>query len=167
VAVCRLLLSSTRAAVLAGAALAIAWTAGALIQDRRQGFRIPQQVPSNVFQIRDWARRLPSGASVRVDIPPSGVQLWAVYMLASHPVDSPEPVLHTTYAYAPYGLRAAYSLSYRYYVGPSPARRRFPVPRFAVNPPVFENQVFVLRRIAWPAALSSYPETASRRLVEP
>jgi hypothetical protein len=153
--------------LLAGAALAIAWTAGALIQDRRQGFRIAQQVPSSVFQIRDWAHQLPSGASVRVDIPPSGVQLWAVYMLASHPVDSPEPVLHTTYAYAPYGLRAAYSLSYRYHVGPSPVRRRYPVPPYAVNPPVFENHVFVLRRIAWPTARSGYPETASRRLVEP
>jgi hypothetical protein len=119
-----------------------------------------------MFQIRAWASRLPKGASVRVDIPPSGVQLWAVYMLGAHPVDSPSPVLNTTYAHAPYGWRADYSLSLRY--DPVPGRdgrpRRFPRPLYARNPPVAESHQFVLRRIAWPAHLAATPQTASQTL---
>ena len=155
-----------RTARLGAAVLALAWIAAVLVQDRREGFRIPQQAPAAMFQLRDWAARLPARSSVRVDIPPSGVQLWAVYMLARQPVDSGDPVVGTTYAHAPYGERADYSLSYRYYLGPGP-KRPYPVPLFAVGPPVFENGVVVLRRIKWPARYASYPHTASRKLVEP
>jgi hypothetical protein len=90
-------------------------------------------------------------------------------MLGAHPVDSPTPVLFTTYAHAPSGLRADYSLALRYYPVPGPdgRPRAFPRPRYAQNPPLAENDQFVLRRIAWPPRLASTPSTASQTLVEP
>lgn len=155
--------------VAAGALVGLAWVAAALIQDHGEAKATKPQVTAELFQIRDWARRLPPGASVRVDVPPSGTQLWAVYMLGSHPVDSPTPVLGTTYAHAPYGTRADYSLSLRFYPTPGPGGRPVPFPRpmYARNPPLLQNDEFALRRIVWPPRLGGVAETASQRLVEP
>jgi hypothetical protein len=149
-----------------GLALATAWVVAAVVQDRRADFASPQQVSTAVFQIRQWAHRLPPGASVRVDIPPGGSQLWAVYMLGDHPVDSPTPTVGTTYAYARGGIRADYSISLRYYPNPDPEVKR-PVPArlYAVEPPLFANSEFVLRRVNWPRRLDYIPDTASTRLV--
>ena len=110
-------------------ALALAWTAVAVRQSHAELQATNPQVDLAMLQIRHWAHELPPGASVRVDIPPSGLQLWAVYMLGDHPVDTPHPILGTTYALAPYGTRAGYSLSLRYVPGtvrptPRPAVRR-------------------------------------------
>jgi hypothetical protein len=164
------LLARRRIAFVAAAALvAVAWSVAAVVQDRREILATGPQVTPELFQIRAWAQRLPVGASVRVDIPHSGTQLWAVYMLGSHPVDAPDPVLYTTYAHAPYGWRADYSLALRYYPLPGPGGqpRRFPRPLYARNPPVAENDEFALRRIVWPKRLDSYPKAASQTLVEP
>ena len=119
-----------------------------------------------MFQIRQWSARLPPGATVRVDIPVSGTQLWAVYMLGDRPVDTPTPVVHTTYAHANLGFRADYSLSVRSLLID---HRYVPVPArlYAVDPPVFENSMFVLRRIVWPKRYKNIPDTASVRLVQP
>jgi hypothetical protein len=164
----RLVSSGSRRWVIAGVLLALAWTGEATYRDHRETVYSGQQVTPEMFQIRDWAKRLPPGASVRVDVPPSGYQLWAVYMLGNHPVDAPHPVIFTTYASAPPGVRADYSLSLRYYLNPNPAIKK-PVPAvgFAVNPPLFENNTFVLRRIAWPRKYDYYPDTSSTRLIEP
>jgi hypothetical protein len=161
-------LSSGRSAVLsAGLVLALTWTVAAALEDHNEIIRTSQQVTPEMFQLRSWADRLPRGASVRLDIPPTGVQLWAVYMLGAHPVDAPTPVVGTTYARAPGGVRADYSLSLRFYVAADGRIRRYPKPRFARNPPLSENLQFVLRGIAWPARLDSFPDTSSQRLVEP
>lgn len=157
-------------ALAGGAALVgLGWAAAAGAQDHREIVQTQPQVTPEMFQIRAWAQRLPAGASVRVDIPHSGTQLWAVYMLGAHPVDAPDPVLYTTYAHAPYGWRADYSLALRYYPlpGPDGKPRRFPRPLYARNPPVAENDEFALRRIVWPKRLDSYPKAASQTLVEP
>jgi hypothetical protein len=166
-AVLRLLWSGSRATVALGLGLGLVWTVAAVLQDRRDAL-VPQQVPAAMFQIRDWASRLPHGASVRIDIPPGGMQLWAVYMLGDHPVDSAVPVLHTTYARADNGLRASYALSWRYYPN-ADARVKVPYPAklFAQDPPLFENAQFVLRKVDWPARYNSVPDTASTKLVEP
>jgi hypothetical protein len=168
-AVMRLIWSGRRAPVLAGAALTLAWTGAALAQDRSDGFLLPQQVSPQMFQIRQWAALLPPGSSVRVDIPAHGVggfQLWAVYMLGSHPVDSPTPVLGTTYAHANYGVRADYSLSLRYYPNANPAIKiPYPPKLYAVNPPLFENSTFVVRRIVWPRKYDWIPDSALQRLI--
>ena len=162
---------SRRSAVLAGgaAAAALGWAAAAGAQDHTEIIQTQPQVTPELFQIRAWAARLPAGASVRVDIPRSGTQLWAVYMLGSHPVDAPDPVTFTTYAHAPYGLRADYSLALRYYPlpGPDGRPRPYPIPPFARKRPIAENDQFALRRIVWPQRLDSYPRTASQTLVEP
>ncbi len=157
------------APVAAGTLLGLAWVAAALIQDHGEVTATKPQVTAEFFQIRDWATRLPPGASVRVDIPPSGTQLWAVYMLGSHPVDSSTPVLHTTYAHAAYGVRADYSLSLRFYPRPGPGGRPVPFPRpsYARNPPLLQNDEFALRRIVWPPRLADVRDTGSQRLVEP
>jgi hypothetical protein len=159
-----------RLALAGGAALAaLGWAAAAGAQDHHEIAGTKAQVTPEMFQIRAWAARLPPRASVRVDIPASGVQLWAVYMLGAHPVDSPTPVLYTTYAHAPYGWRADYSLALRFYPVPGPdgRPRRFPLPALARNPPRAENDQFVLRPIVWPARLALTPSTASQRLIEP
>jgi hypothetical protein len=137
------------------------------LEDHTEVIHTSEQVTPEMFQLRAWARRLPPGASVRLDIPPTGVQLWAVYMLGAHPVDSPTPVVGTTYAHAPGGVRADYSLSLHFYVAADGQIRRFPRPAFAQNPPLSENIQFVLRRIVWPARLADIPDTSSQRLVEP
>lgn len=160
--------SASRALAAAGLVLAGAWSAAAVIQDRREILRTGPQVTDEMFQLRSWARRLPPRASVRIDIPPSGTQLWAVYMLGDHPVDSPTPLLYTTYAHASFGWRAEYSLSLRYQLNANPRVRRLVAPSgFAVDPPLFENAQFVLRKISWPARYSSVSDTSSTALVEP
>jgi hypothetical protein len=153
------------------AVLAIAlWCGAALALDHSDAVSQNEQVTPQLLQIRRWAAELPAGSSVRVDIPPTdgGLQLWAVYMLGDHPVDSYEPLLDTTYAHAIGGFRADYSLSLSSYPSSSPgAGRAFPQPRFTENPPVFENSAFVVRRIDWPRRYDYLPRTASTRLVEP
>jgi hypothetical protein len=168
--VARLLARWRAAPLAAGGALAVAlgWGAVAVNQARVEATDATPQVNAAMFQVRQWASKLPPGASVRVDIPASGYQLWAVYMLGDHPVDAPDPVLNTTYAHAPYGLRADYSLSLRYeFVPPPQPPPLFPQPHFTVNPPVFENGEFVLRKVRWPRRLDWVPQTASTALVEP
>jgi hypothetical protein len=166
-AVARAATCGRRRVVLMAALAALGWTLNAIVHDSEYGLSVPEQVPPAMFALRDWAARLPAGASVRVDIPAQGLggyQLWAVYMLGDHPVDSPTPVLSTTYAHANYGVRARYSLSLRY-VGNDPRRGPAPVPPFADPRPLFENSLLVLRRIDWPRRYRSIPDTASVRLV--
>jgi hypothetical protein len=146
--------------------LAAAWSAAALVLVGREARLSGEQVTPQLFQIRSWAARLPRGASVRVDVPPSGWQLWAVYMVGDHPVDSPAPVLSTTYAHARYGIRADYALELRHDLGTG---RREPPLLYAQNPPLFENSVFVLRRVRWPqrGRYAAVRDTSSTELVEP
>jgi hypothetical protein len=165
--VTRLLASGEGRAVLAGVVLALVWAGSALTQGHREMLASQTQVDPELFQVRQWVRALPAGTSIRVDVPPSGLQLWAVYMLSSHPVDASSPVLYTTYAHAIYGLRADYSLSPRYLASSSGRVRPAPRPLFAVGRPLRRNDQFQLWRIRWPARLRSIPSAASRTLVEP
>ena len=43
------------------------------------------------LELRDWAAALPAGASVRLDVPPGGDQLWAGYFLSRQPLCSLGP----------------------------------------------------------------------------
>ena len=136
-------------------------------------FLLPAQVDAQMFQIRSWVDHLPPGATVRVDIPPNelgGTQLWAVYMVGSHPVSSTDPVRGTTYAYPNGGYRADYALELRYNPAYGP-ESTVPQPSewFAVNPPVDENSQFVLRRVVWPRTgpYAGYTDNSSTTLNEP
>jgi hypothetical protein len=146
------------------AALAlVVWCAAALVLDHSDAITQNEQVTPQMFQIRQWAAELPAGSSVRVDIPPrfGGMQLWAVYMLGSHPVDSFEPVLDTTYAHAVPGYRADWALS----LSINPATQRpFPAAGYTAKVPRFINRGYVVRRVLWPKRYDDVPETASQYL---
>jgi hypothetical protein len=174
-AVMRVLYSAAgRARLVAGAAVLI-WVLAAVVQDRRDGIDLPQQVSPQMFQIRQWMSEIPAHATVRVDIPPNGYQIWAVNMVGSHPVSSSDPIRGTTYAYAYGGYRADYALAQRYNPAYGPESKVPEPPEyFAVNPPVFENSQFVLRKIDWPThgtfmeqPAASVSDNSSTRLVEP
>ncbi len=170
-AVARAIASGRRPLVAGGVVLALAFAAAVIVHDHGEAGITGQQVTPELLAIRGWAARLPRGASVRIDIPASGEQLWAVYMLGDHPVDAVDPVLDSTYAHAPGGLRADYSLAWRYVPNPDPrVRRPLAATGFAIDPPVAENDRYVLRRIVWPVPPSRYaaiPDTSSTQLVEP
>jgi hypothetical protein len=174
-ALMRVLFSATGRARLAAGALVAVWVLAAIVQDRRDGFLLPEQVSAQMFQIRQWMSEIPANASVRVDLAPGGSQLWAVYMVRSHPVSASNPIINTTYAHARGGYRADYALAFRYDPrGGAESKVPLAPKDFAVNPPVFENSQFVLRRIVWPktgdflgAPVSRYDDESSTRLVEP
>jgi hypothetical protein len=169
--VARWIASGSRAPVAAGVVVAIAWLGAAMVHDQRLRRANGEQVTRELLQIRTWASRLPRGASVRIDIPISGEQLWAVYMLGDHPVEAIQPVVGTTYAFARFGLRADYALAWHYAPNVDP-RYGPPLPpvSYARDPALFENNRYVLRRIRWPTKppkLASFPDTSSTALVEP
>lgn len=145
-----------RPLVALGAVALLAWGVATAAQDRK-ALRVGLQAPRSLLEVREWSRELPPGASVRIDIPPSGRQLWAAYLLADRPTNTPNPVIYTTYAHPPRGVRADYSL----------AAAGAPRPPTTVDPPVRENGGWVLRRIVLPPHLRDLPETATRRAVQP
>lgn len=160
--VAALVLSRRRVLAAAGAALALLWFAGAISRIRAEAGPTLQQVTADMFELRDWSRELPRGATIRIDVPPSGVQLWAMYMLAEHRVSAAVPLLHTTYARPPVSIRADYSLAPRYV----PGRGRLPwgSTPYAEEPPVRQNPTFVLRRLHVPAR---FPDRSSLAMVQP
>lgn len=157
-----LALSRRRAWAAAGIALAVLWFVPAIHRIRHEVGPTLQQVTVDMFQLRDWSDALPADASIRLDIPPSGVQLWAQYLMAKHPVDSPYPVLHTTYAHVPFGVTADYVVVPRYYPGRHLVR--WPTPQYIDPRPLFQNFDFLLYRLHMPA---KYPDTSSRTMIQP
>jgi hypothetical protein len=151
-----------RPAPVALAAVAVAaWTGATAWQTRDEVRGTLEQVPERMLALRGWSRDLPPGASVRLDVAPSGFQLWAAYFLSEHPLNSPTPVVYTTYPHVASGTRADYSLA----LAPPVARRLAgagspppPVPPGAAPRPVRANALYVLRRIVRPRG----SRTASR-----
>ncbi|MGH3992341.1 MAG: hypothetical protein ACRDSN_07730, partial [Pseudonocardiaceae bacterium] len=70
----------------------------------------PMQVPPEIFALRDWPEELPANASIRLEVPPTGEQLWVSYMLHERPLSSLVPVVGTSYPAIPYSRRADYVL---------------------------------------------------------
>jgi hypothetical protein len=150
-----------RAAPLALAAGALAaYPVLAARQERSELRNTYEQVTAQMLALRHWSRALPRGASVRLDVPPTGFQLWTAYLLAAHPLDSPSPVLYTTYPHVAFGQRADYAL------GASPGLATqlragghvLPSPPGRLGPVVFANRQFVLRRVL----SATGPATATR-----
>ncbi len=108
---------------------------------------------TNLTQLRDWDRRLPPGASVRIDVPPNGYQLWTWYFLASRPVSASQPLLGFT-PHPPFGLKADYAL----------AENTQPRPPDARGAPVLRNGAYSMFRLG-PGAPG--PDVSSRALVYP
>jgi hypothetical protein len=84
------------------AALTLAFLGGT----RNEIERFPMQVPPEIFALNGWADKLPPGASVRLDVPPTGEQLWVSYMLHERPLSSLVPSLGTSYPAIPYSRKA-------------------------------------------------------------
>jgi hypothetical protein len=152
----------------AGAAVAItgllAFAVAATVQTRGELRVTTPQVTTSMFELRSWSAALPRNASVRLDIPPSGFQLWAGYFFAAHPINSSDPLLFTTHPHARYGHIAAYSLSLSAGLNSTFQRSGVRVPPVpdAVGAPLHSNEQFVLRRLREPLG----PTTASRRSVQ-
>lgn len=89
-----------------------------------------------VLELRTWSRALPAGASIRLDVPPIGMQMWATYMLHEHPLSALEP-LGGFYPHPPRGRKARYVLTMRFQ----------PRPVDAIGPPLLANAQFELWRM--------------------
>ncbi|MBA2792540.1 MAG: hypothetical protein H0U32_00925, partial [Thermoleophilaceae bacterium] len=117
--------------------------------------RISRQVDRQLFDLRDAAKGLPAGASVRLDVLPDGRQLWAAYMLKDHPLSASNPLSGTTFPYARYGRKADYILAdTRLSISPWPD---------ADGPPIFDNGAFRVYRMRRDVP---GPDTSSKRLVD-
>ena len=92
----------------------------------------PQATPS-VLGLSAWSRKLPAGTSIRLNVPPSGWQLWAAYMLHEHPLSALVP-LGGFFPHPPRGGKADYILTFR----PQPR------PADAVGGPLVSNAQYEL-----------------------
>jgi hypothetical protein len=134
------------AAVAAFAALFAVLSAGA----RHEIGTTYDQLPRDLMALRTWDREIPATETIRLDVPPSGWQLWSWYLLARHRVSASDP-LGGFFPHPPRGRRADLVLV-RY------GQRR---PRDAVGRPLRANSQVVLYRLR--RGLPG-PDTASRTL---
>lgn len=137
------------APALAGAGLAVAF----LLNARVELAQTTDQSNVNVRELAAFSVAIPRSASVRIDVPPSGYQLWAMYYLARHRLSSTRPI-GAFYPYPPIGRRADYVL----------VERPDGEPGDATGPPVRFNAQFALYRLK---ATLPGPDVSSRRMVEP
>jgi hypothetical protein len=97
----------------------------------------PMQVPPDVFALRGWTKDVPSGHSIRLDVPPTGEQLWVAYMLHERPLSSLAPVIGTSYPAVHYSRKADYVL----------VADQVPKPDVAVGPALRANGHYRLYRM--------------------
>jgi hypothetical protein len=140
-------LAATGAAGLAVLAIAFVWGT------RNEIEPFPMQVTPEIFELRDWPGRLPPDASIRIDVPPTGEQLWVAYMLHERPLSSLVPVIGTSYPALHRSRKADYAL-----VG-----KGIPRPPGAEPRPVLRNGHYRLYR------LKSLPgvDRSSRSRIQP
>jgi hypothetical protein len=98
---------------------------------------VPMQVRPDVVALRDWVEEVPPGDSIRVDIPPTGEQLWAAYMLHERPLSSLVPVLGTSYPALQHSRKADYVL----------VANEVPKPNVATGAPLLENSEYRLYKM--------------------
>lgn len=157
------ILSRRAALVAGGVVLAAAWAFVAVGNVRDEAEATPEQVTADMLRLRDWADALPPDATIRVDVPPSGNQLWVQYMLSERALGSPYPVLNTTYARMPFSVAGDYVLYPRHL--PGQQVKRWPHPRHSSGPSLFESHSFILRRLDVPG--ERYLDRASKTMIQP
>lgn len=159
-------LSSRRRALTAAAVfVALVWTGLAVARVQHKTKTTPEQVTADMLLLREWVRDIPEDASIRLDIPPTGVQLWAQYMLAGRRLGATAPVLDSTYAHAPLTVSADYVLTPTFYSLTS-EEHLIAWPRPAHSGGVLHaSHSFVLRKLDVPADIAS--DTTSKLLVQP
>ncbi|MDQ3609690.1 MAG: hypothetical protein M3459_12440, partial [Actinomycetota bacterium] len=62
-----------------------------------------------LLELATWDERLPAGASVRIDVQPTGYQLWTWYMLDDRPVSATAPLVGF-FPHPPFGFTGDFSL---------------------------------------------------------
>jgi hypothetical protein len=137
--------------IAAGVALA-AFAVAVAVNSRRELLATNVYVSRDVLAIRDWSRSLPRGATVRIDVPPGGHQLWAAYMLADRRVCALRPLIGF-FPYPPQSRRADYAVAY------SVSGR----PRDATGPAVRRTRQFTMWRLR--PGLPG-PDICSRRMID-
>ena len=105
-----------------------------------------------VLQLSSWDRALPPHTSVRIDVPPNGIQLWTMYMFKDHPLSSTKP-LGGFFPYPTLSRKADYVI----------AERNQPRPTDASGTPLLSNGQFELWRMN-PAVPG--PDLSSRHLID-
>jgi hypothetical protein len=68
------------------------------------------QLPKSLLELRKVDAKLPPGASLRLDMPADGRQLWAGILLADQRLCSQKPVMETSYPHVPVSRAADYVL---------------------------------------------------------
>ena len=131
----------------AGVAAIAAMVASAVLSARSEIALDYDQLSPETIQLRQWAAALPAGTSIRLDTPRSS-QLWDAYMLSTHPLGSPQPILN--YPHVPVSSGGDYALD----------QPLLPPPADAVGRPVRMNARYRLWRIQTRA-----PDNSSRRMV--
>jgi len=139
-----------RVAALAGVLVVLALQLGGL---RDELGVTGLQVDRDTIELRDVARRLPPG-SIRLDVAPGGLQLWAGYYLSERRLSSTVPVLFTTYPHVPAGRKADFILADR----SIKVRGRWPD---ADGPPLWQNRRYRIYRMK---AGVPGPDRSSRKM---
>ncbi|MFL5844149.1 MAG: hypothetical protein ACJ762_05585 [Solirubrobacteraceae bacterium] len=160
-----MVVSRRRELVAAALVLVAVWTVVAVGRVRDETRATPEQVTADMLLLREWKKDLPADASIRMDIPPSGEQLWVQYMLAGKRLGTPFPVLNTTYAHAPFSVAADYVTTPRFVPGPV-IKNRKPWPRPPHSGPVVRQSFsFVLRTLDMPH--SDVLDVSSKLMIQP
>jgi hypothetical protein len=94
------------------------------------------QLPKTMIALRDWDKRLPAHASVRLDVEP-GPQLWVAYMLSGQRLCSQRPLMGTSYPHVPVSRKADYVI----------VERPLAKPFDAVGPVLMQNSAYRLYRL--------------------
>jgi len=93
------------------------------------------QLDRSTIQLSQWARALPRGASIRLDMWPPW-ELWTAYFLVPHPLCSEHPLLDTDYPHVAFSRKADFIVATRAYGRPADA----------IGPPLRENTGYRLYR---------------------
>ena len=137
VGLARLATERSRAMALTGAAGLAALSIAFVVGTRDEIEPFPMQVTPEIFELRDWPDDLPADASIRLDIPPTGEQLWVAYMLHERPLSSLVPVIGTSYPALQRSRRADYAI----------VAKGIPRPQGADPSPVLRNAHYRLYRL--------------------
>ena len=135
-----------------GPVLLVGLVAAAALSARQELEVTQPQLVGTQIQLRDWARDLPPGSSIRLDMS-GGQQLWAAYFLSDNPLCSQKPLLNTSYPHVRISRRADFVV----------AERRLRRPFDAVGAPLKVNEQYALYRLA--PSLPG-PENCSQRMVQ-
>jgi hypothetical protein len=101
-------------------------------------------------------RIVPPSASVRLDVPPDGMQLWLGYVLHERRLCSAEPLTGTSYPHVQFSFAADYALHDR-----EALRHRRP-PDARPGPPLWAGKRYELYRLK----PSKLPQNCSQRMVQ-